>query len=48
MEASYIAIRILQTFSKIKNCDYRPWTEHIGLNISTENGVIIEFEKAVS
>ncbi|RDL41029.1 uncharacterized protein BP5553_01008 [Venustampulla echinocandica] len=42
MEASYVAVRILQTFSAIKNCDPRPWTEHFGLNLSNENGVQLE------
>jgi len=44
-EASYIAIRMLQTFPKIKNCDFRPWKEHLGLNLSNENGVFIELDR---
>lgn len=48
MEASYIVIRMLQTFSNIKNCDSRPWTENIvGLALTNENGVVVELERAV-
>lgn len=42
MEASYVTVRMLQTFSQVKNRDTRPWTEKIGLNLSNENGVVIE------
>lgn len=42
MEASYATVRILQTFSDIRNCDPRPWSERIGLNLSNDNGVIVE------
>lgn len=42
MEASYVTVRMLQTFSKVKNRDTRPWTEKIGLNLLNENGVVIE------
>ena len=42
MEASYAAVRILQNFSGIKNRDPRAWTEHLGLNLSNGNGVLVE------
>lgn len=42
MEASYAVVRILQTFPKLKSRDSREFTEHIGLNLSNENGVIVE------
>lgn len=45
MEASYVTIRILQTFSKIRNRDPRGWTEKMGLNLFNENGVVVELEK---
>lgn len=42
MAASYAAVRILQTFSDIKNHDPRGWSEYLGLNLSNGNGVIVE------
>ena len=42
MEASYAMVRILQTFTYIKSRDRRGFTEHIGLNLFNENGVIVE------
>ena len=45
MEASYVTVRILQTFSKIRNCDSRAWKEKMGLNLFNDNGVTVEFEK---
>ncbi|KAE8353766.1 cytochrome P450 [Aspergillus coremiiformis] len=42
LEASYLAIRIVQTFSRIENRDVRPWTEKLGINLSSKNGVIVE------
>ncbi|KAL9099987.1 MAG: hypothetical protein Q9163_004582 [Psora crenata] len=45
MEASYVTVRILQTYSKIRNCDPRLWKEKMGLNLFNDNGVIVEFEK---
>ena len=45
IEASYVTVRILQTFSKIRNCDPRPWKERMELNLFNDNGVILEFEK---
>ncbi|KAI4116591.1 MAG: hypothetical protein LQ338_007682 [Usnochroma carphineum] len=45
MEASYVTVRILQTFSKITNCDPRPWKEKMGLNLFNEHGVVVEFGK---
>ncbi|KAI9760533.1 MAG: hypothetical protein M4579_001618 [Chaenotheca gracillima] len=44
-EASNIMVRLLQTFSTIKNRDPRPWVEHIGLNLSNENGVILQMNR---
>lgn len=45
MEASYITVRILQTFSKIRNRDSRAWKENIGLTLFNDNGVVVEFDK---
>lgn len=41
-EASYAAVRLIQTFGEIRNRDTRPWTEKIGLNLSNKNGVLVE------
>lgn len=41
MEASYATVRILQTFSAIVSHDSRGFTEHIGLNLSNKNGVVV-------
>ena len=45
MEASYVTIRILQNFSRIRSCDSRAWKERMGLALFNENGVVVEFEK---
>ena len=45
MEASYVAVRILQTFPTLRNHDSRGWKEKIGLNLSNENGVIVGLER---
>lgn len=45
MEASYTVVRILQTFPSIKSHDSRGFKEHIGLNLSNENGVIVELRR---
>jgi len=42
MKASFVVVRILQHFKSIRSCDERPWTEHFGLNLSNENGVLVE------
>jgi len=47
MEASYAVVRILQTFPYIKSHDSRGFTENIGLNLSNENGVIVELKREV-
>lgn len=39
--ATYIVIRLLQTFSTIENRDSREWKEKLGLSLAIENGVII-------
>ncbi len=41
-EASYVVIRMLQTFKGVRNRDSREWQEHFGLNLSNENGVVVE------
>lgn len=43
MEASYVVVRILQTFPIIKSHDSRDFTEHIGLTLSNDNSVIVGF-----
>ncbi|KAL6720304.1 hypothetical protein ACLMJK_002225 [Lecanora helva] len=45
MEASYITVRLLQSFSSVKNCDSRGWREKLGLNLFNDNGVIVHFEE---
>lgn len=45
MEASYVMVRILQTFSKLRACDPRPWKEKMGLNLFNDNSVIVGFQK---
>ena len=42
IEASYVLVRILQTFGKIRNCDERVWREKMGLNLFNEHGVLVE------
>ena len=42
MEASYAAVRLIQTFSRVEARDDRPWKEHLGLNLSNEHGTVIE------
>lgn len=42
MEASFVAVRMLQSFSEINPRDPRPWTEKVGLNLSNKNGVVVE------
>jgi hypothetical protein len=41
MQASYVAVRMLQTFPKIENYDTRGWSEMLGLALSNENGVMV-------
>lgn len=48
MKASFVVARILQNFENIKNCDDKPWTEHFGLNLSNENGIIAELIQSQS
>ncbi|KAL8722259.1 MAG: hypothetical protein Q9225_001246 [Loekoesia sp. 1 TL-2023] len=45
MEASYVTVRLVQTFAKVKSADDREWREKIGLNLFNDNGVVVEFEK---
>lgn len=45
IEASYVTVRILQTFSKIRNRDSRAWRESIRLALFNEEGVTVELEK---
>ena len=44
MEASYALVRILQKYPSIESHDSRGFKEHIGLNLSNENGVIVGLE----
>ena len=41
MEASYAVVRLLQKYPSIESHDSRGFTEHIGLNLSNDNGVIV-------
>ena len=41
MEASYAVVRILQKYPSLESHDSRGFTEHIGLNLSNDNGVIV-------
>ena len=41
MEASYAVVRILQRYLSLESHDTRGFTEHIGLNLSNDNGVIV-------
>ncbi|KAL8786858.1 MAG: hypothetical protein Q9195_008015 [Heterodermia aff. obscurata] len=43
LEASYILVRIVQTFETVRNRDERVWVEKMGLNLFNENGVLVEF-----
>lgn len=45
MEASYAAVRILQTFPAIVSHDSRGFTEHIELVLSNKNGVVVAFTR---
>lgn len=42
MEASYVVVRLLQTFSRIEKGDDKPWKENLGLNLSNKNGTVIK------
>ncbi|KAI1078737.1 putative cytochrome P450 oxidoreductase/alkane hydroxylase [Whalleya microplaca] len=39
--ASYIIIRLLQSFASMEMRDTRPWTENLGLSLASKNGVIV-------
>ncbi|KAL4931362.1 cytochrome P450 monooxygenase afumB [Aspergillus undulatus] len=42
LQASYVAIRMIQTFSSLHNTDARPWTEMFEFNLFNKNGVVVE------
>ncbi|KAL4965564.1 cytochrome P450 monooxygenase afumB [Aspergillus stella-maris] len=46
LQASYITIRIVQTYSQIRNRDARPWTEKIDLNLFNKHGVLVDMVPA--
>jgi cytochrome P450 len=37
-EAGYTIVRMMQTFKEIENRDPAPWTEHISVTLSSQNG----------
>ena len=43
IEASYVLVRILQTFGKIRSRDARAWREKLGFVLFNEHGVLVEF-----
>ena len=45
MQASYVAVRLLQTFSSFKSGDDKPWMEKFGLNLSNANGCVVKVVK---
>lgn len=45
MQASFVTVRLLQNFSSIKPGDDKPWVEHFGLNLSNDNGCVVEVTK---
>jgi hypothetical protein len=45
MEASYVVVRLLQTFSRIESGDNKPWKENLGLNLSNKNGTVIKVSR---
>ncbi|KAI0145341.1 putative cytochrome P450 oxidoreductase/alkane hydroxylase [Xylariaceae sp. FL1272] len=44
IQASYIATRLIQTFSHVESRDSRAWKEHLGLNLSNANGTKVAFK----
>jgi hypothetical protein len=46
--ASYIAIRMLQTYASLEARDIRPWVERHGLGLLSRNGVHVALSDAPS
>lgn len=42
-QASYVIVRMAQSFSKVEPADSREWEEHLGLTLSNRNGVNLRF-----
>ena len=45
IEASYVTVRIAQTFSEIENRDERPYKPRVGLSVTPAHGVRVALRK---
>jgi hypothetical protein len=45
VEASYVLVRILQSFKNIEACDDRPFAETVGLTLASKNGTLVKLTK---
>ncbi|KAH8896964.1 putative cytochrome P450 oxidoreductase/alkane hydroxylase [Thozetella sp. PMI_491] len=42
--ASYVAIRMVQSFNSIESTDSRAWTEKLGISLNNRHGVLVSFK----